>query len=117
MAFSEEMIQQVWERARVSADREPTVWREDQCGAWIRREHYGRADSEFGWKIESVPQAHSKEVRLWTDRLWRSYTKDEGRPLEVGFQERASNHPKLLRLRAVGGERWGQSVEDCTSSR
>lgn len=27
--------------------------------------------------------------------------KDEGRSLEVGFQERASNHPKLLRLRAV----------------
>lgn len=27
--------------------------------------------------------------------------KDEGRPLGVGFQERASNHPKLLRLRAV----------------
>lgn len=26
---------------------------------------------------------------------------DEGRPLEVGFQERASNHPKLLRSRAV----------------
>lgn len=35
--------------------------------------------------------------------------KDEGGPFEVGFQERASNHPKLLRLRAVGGERWGQS--------
>ena len=26
---------------------------------------------------------------------------DEGGPFEVGFQERASNHPKLLRLRAV----------------
>jgi hypothetical protein len=48
------------------------------------------------WRIESVPQAHSKEVQLWTDRLWQSYTKDEGRPLEVGFQEQASNHPKLL---------------------
>ncbi|MBM9513779.1 hypothetical protein JWH17_15395, partial [Desulfobulbus marinus] len=63
------------------------------------------------WKIESVPQAHRKEVRLWTDRLWQSYTEDEGRSLGVGFQERASNHPKLLRLRAVGSERWGQSVE------
>jgi hypothetical protein len=63
------------------------------------------------WKIESVPQAHRKEVRLWTDRLWQSYTEDEGRSLEVGFQERASNHSKLLRLRAVGSERWSQSVE------
>jgi len=62
------------------------------------------------WEIESVPQAHSKEGPQWPDELWRSCTEDEGRSLGVGFQERASNHPKLLRSRAVGGERWGQSV-------
>ena len=27
--------------------------------------------------------------------------KDEGRPLGIGFQERVSNHSKLLRSRAV----------------
>jgi len=37
---------------------------------------------------------------------------DEGRPFEVGFQERASNHSKLLRLRADGSERWSQSEGD-----
>ena len=68
-------------------------------------------DNRQHWSIESVPQAHRTEVRLWTDRLWQSYTEDEGRSLEVGFQERASNHSKLLRLRAVGSERWSQSVE------
>lgn len=30
---------------------------------------------------------------------------DEGRPLDAVFQEKASNHFKLLRLRDVGGER------------
>jgi hypothetical protein len=30
-----------------------------------------------------------------------SCTRDEGRPFGVGFQERASNHSKLLRSRAV----------------
>ena len=29
------------------------------------------------------------------------YTKDEGRPLEAGLQWQASNHPKLLRTKAV----------------
>ncbi len=48
------------------------------------------------WEIESVPQAHSKEGPAWPDELWRSCTEDEGRPLGVGFQEQASNHPKLL---------------------
>jgi hypothetical protein len=33
-------------------------------------------------------------------------------PSESAFQERASNHSKLLRSRAVGGERWSQSVGD-----
>ena len=30
-----------------------------------------------------------------------SCVKDEGRPLDIGFQERISNHPKRLRLRDV----------------
>ena len=42
-----------------------------------------------------------KGSSVWTDELCRSYTEDEGRSLGVGFQERASNHPKLLRSRVV----------------
>jgi len=30
--------------------------------------------------------------------------------LEVGFQEQASNHSKLLRSRAVGSERWSKAT-------
>ncbi len=53
MAFSEELVHEVWERAKASADQDPSsVWRLDECGAWMRREHYGRENSEFGWKVE-----------------------------------------------------------------
>ena len=31
----------------------------------------------------------------------RCFTEDEGRPLEVGLQEQASNHLKLRRSRAI----------------
>jgi len=44
------------------------------------------------------------------DLLCISCTGDEGRSFGVGFQERASNHSKLPRSKAVGGERWSQSV-------
>jgi hypothetical protein len=54
MAFSEEMIQQTWEKARGMTELGPEDWRRDECGAWIRREHYGHAHSEFGWKIVNV---------------------------------------------------------------
>ena len=43
-----------------------------------------------------------------------SCTKDEGRPLGIGFQEQAPNHSKLLRLRgvvvSVGGKRQGETL-------
>ena len=54
MTFSKETIEKVWLHARVMTDLDPVTWRQDECGAWIRREHYGREDSEFGWKIANV---------------------------------------------------------------
>lgn len=45
--------------------------------------------------VESVPQAHGRAVDSWHVLRCRSCMKDEGGPFEVGFQERASNHPKL----------------------
>ncbi|MFZ5510388.1 MAG: hypothetical protein ACOZCP_10050 [Pseudomonadota bacterium] len=54
MALREEIVQQVWEHARVAAGQDPALWRVDECGAWINRLHYGRQDSEFGWKIENT---------------------------------------------------------------
>lgn len=54
MAFNEELVQQVWEKERAVLERDPRTWRKDECGAWIRREHYGRKDSEFGWVIDYI---------------------------------------------------------------
>ncbi len=54
MALSEAVVQQLWEKARAVSGIDPTVWRKDECGAWIRREHYGHADSDFGWTARNV---------------------------------------------------------------
>lgn len=54
MEYSEQLIQQVWEKGRGSGDIDTNLWREDECGAWISRSDYGRTDSDFGWKIVKV---------------------------------------------------------------
>jgi hypothetical protein len=54
MSYSETVVQQVWGKARAYTEIDSGTWREDECGAWIRREEYGRTDSEFGWKIVNV---------------------------------------------------------------
>lgn len=64
MDFSEEIIQQVWEGARAMPDRDPTEWRKDECGAWMRNSHYGSPVSEFSWKIESVEPGSSAVSHL-----------------------------------------------------
>lgn len=54
MEYSEQLIQQVWEKARANTAISMDMWREDECGAWIARQHYRDTDSNFGWKIVNV---------------------------------------------------------------
>lgn len=54
MEYSEQLIQQVWEKGRGTGEVDTNVWREDECGAWISRPDYGKTDSDFGWKILNV---------------------------------------------------------------
>lgn len=54
MTFSEEVIQQVWEKGRAVNDRDSNEWRKDECGAWIHRSNYGSSTHEFGWTIKNV---------------------------------------------------------------
>lgn len=54
MAFTNEQIQQVWEKGRKIDQYDPEKYRQDPCGAWICREKYGNTDSAFGWEIDHV---------------------------------------------------------------
>lgn len=54
MKLDERIVQGVWEKARAVDGKDPTEWRKDECGAWIRHDHYDSKQSEFGWKIENV---------------------------------------------------------------
>jgi hypothetical protein len=57
MAFSEETIQKVWEKATTVAGYNTSVWRKDQCGAWIGRDYYGNRNSDYGWEIDHITPA------------------------------------------------------------
>jgi hypothetical protein len=54
MQYSEQIVQEVWEKGRATADEDRSLWRRDACGAWIRRDHYRGVQSEFAWKIENI---------------------------------------------------------------
>lgn len=62
MAFSEQQIQDVWNRAMVVKGYDPVRFRKDACGAWIMRDKYGDTDSIYGWVVDHVvPQSLLKK--------------------------------------------------------
>jgi hypothetical protein len=63
MAFSENTIQQVWEKARGLPGMDSAEWRQDQCGAWLNREQYNNADSDYGWKIENINAGNPEDLQ------------------------------------------------------
>lgn len=54
MNFERDRIETAWEHGRTLPEADPAVWRQDACGAWIRRDQFSREQSEFGWKIEDL---------------------------------------------------------------
>ena len=62
MAWTEEQIQGVWNRASVVDGYDKNRFRKDACGAWIIRNKYGDKDSLYGWEIDHiVPKALLEE--------------------------------------------------------
>lgn len=59
MKLTKDIVHKVWKKGRATADQDPTVWRKDECGAWIKYEHYGSEKSEFAWKILNVSAGSS----------------------------------------------------------
>lgn len=51
--FNEQIIQQVWDKAKTVKGYNPNLWRQDFAGAWIRRDVYGKTMS-FGWEIDHL---------------------------------------------------------------
>jgi hypothetical protein len=56
MAFSEKLIQKVWEKGRVAQNNDPDSYRKDEYGAWIKRDQFDADNSElsYGWTIDLV---------------------------------------------------------------
>jgi hypothetical protein len=58
LTFDQQTVQRVWEKGQVTENADPEIWRQDQCGAWIRRDSYGDLESQFGWEIDRVIPGH-----------------------------------------------------------
>lgn len=54
----------VWEHANKINGYDPSIWRKDFAGAWIRRDSYN-CQSKYGWTVETmVPLEYGGKFQL-----------------------------------------------------
>ena len=73
MALSKEIIQKVWEKGRVVPEVDPDIWRKDECGAWVKHNHYGNRNSEFGWEVDHIVAGGSEDLSNLRVLQWQNY--------------------------------------------
>ena len=80
MSYTEETIQAVWEKARSVDHNDSTIWRKDECGAWIQRMMYGDRSSQYGWEIDHTPPEGPEDIFNLVPLHWKnSIGKSDGR--------------------------------------
>lgn len=97
MSFSDEVVSKVWAKATsVSEENEKWGFRQDTCGAWIKRSDYGRRDTEWGWEVDHIDaqaDGGGDELRNLRPLHWKNNAaKSDGQPKCVVI----SNGPKNI---------------------
>lgn len=58
MNVTQELLLQVWRKAKVEPGFDENMFRKDACGAWIVWDKYGVQDNMYGWEIDHIwPEA------------------------------------------------------------
>lgn len=83
MPFSDETVQQVWEKGTILSGIDPNVWRKDACGAWIYRSaHNGKRENlvDYEWEIDHINPNGGDDLSNLRPLQWKNnLDKGEGR--------------------------------------
>ena len=52
--FTQQEILAVWKKGTVVPNYDPSLYRKDKCGAWMRFKEYGDRNSIYGWEIDHI---------------------------------------------------------------
>ena len=53
-SWTDEQIQEVWEKGNTVQGFNSDQWRKDDCTAWIYRKRYGKRNSDYGWEVDHI---------------------------------------------------------------
>jgi hypothetical protein len=74
MSYTDETVLEVWERAMSVENNDSSIWRKDECGAWIQRTMYGDRHSQYGWEIDHLQAQGPDHVSNLRPLHWKNST-------------------------------------------
>ncbi|MCJ8289265.1 MAG: HNH endonuclease [Crocinitomicaceae bacterium] len=63
---------QVWAKGKIIRGHDSSVWRKDQCDAWIKYSEYGNRKSQFGWEIDHISPGGKTILSNLRPLQWRN---------------------------------------------
>lgn len=70
--FSEDIIQQVWEKGTVVSGYDASKYRQDECKAWMARSEHGNRESVLGWEIHHVDPDGGDDISNLIPLQWEN---------------------------------------------
>lgn len=59
---SEKKVDDVWAKGHEISNRNPDLYRKDDCGTTIARSEYGNTKSSQGWEIDHIKPGGSDDI-------------------------------------------------------
>lgn len=68
--FTEEQLNEIWEKGLKVEKYNPDFVRKDACGAWMIRGRYKDRSSQFGWEVDHIyPEAKLKDIDVPQEKI------------------------------------------------
>jgi hypothetical protein len=72
----------MWEKGKIPKYNDVTVWRKDECGAWIKRSKYGDIKSPYGWYIGDLSLKGDDETSNLRPLNWKNKLDETSRQIK-----------------------------------
>lgn len=68
--FTDEQLDEIWEKVKKDSSDYSGKMRKDACGAWMKRDKYGDRNSSFGWEVDHIyPKSKLEDAHVPDDLI------------------------------------------------